>query len=282
MRVAYQGIPGSFSHLAVLQIFGKHAKCVGASQFREIFQWVKQGKATRGVIPIENTLAGSIYENYDLLTEYRLAVIGEYNMHVAHHLLAFPMPGIVRNDRLRLIRKVYSHPKALEQCRKFFRTHQWMEGVTHADTARAAKLVADQRDPTIAAIAGDQAAQLYGLNALVSHIEDNRRNVTRFLIIAKKQGPLPRTHKCSVVFTLPHTPGSLHRALGFVADHDFNLTKIESRPIEGKPFEYLFYVDFEFNDISAQILKKVLDDELGKLTKTLYIFGTYRASRVPL
>ena len=277
-RIAYQGIPGSFSYLAARAFFGEEQNWRGTSYFREIFELIRDKHVDSGIIPVENSLAGSVYENYDLLARHDLTVTGEYYLKIEHHLLALPQSGsIAIADQIRDIRQVLSHPKALEQCGEFFRKHPWIEQIAYSDTARAAQFIAAEGNHQTAAIASRQAAELYGLQVLVTNLEDNQQNYTRFLIISKNALEARATNKCSITFTVSHNPGSLFKALEVLAKSNLNLTKLESRPIIGKPFEYVFYVDFEFESGTQASICPILE-EFQRHTIELKVLGYYRSA----
>ena len=271
MKVAFQGIPGSFSHTAAVNIFGQDNSFIGVNQFRKIFELVKEKKADRGVVPIENSLAGSVHENYDLLSRYKIPIVGEYYLEIEHNLL-----GIEKSKDFKKIKEAYSHPKALEQCVTFFENHPWIEKKLFSDTAGAAKFVADSKDVTKAAIASRNASELYGLPILKKNIEDNKFNFTRFLIISCEKKSTQKPNKCSLVFTVKHVPGSLANALRVFAENGVNLVKIESRPIHGKPFEYLFYVDLEFSKDRESKMNSIIE-EFKKETQSVMVLGYYQS-----
>lgn len=274
MKIAYLGIPGSFSFVATTNYFGTAHEYQGTNRFKDIFELVNEDKVDAGIIPVENSLAGSIYENYDLLNQYNLiTVVGEYYLRIEHSLLA--LPGSSASS----ITEIYSHPKALEQCSLFFERNKSIKQIAATDTAAAAKSVAEVKDTTKGAIANQLAAELYGLTILEKNIEDDTHNYTRFLVIMKQAAAPQDANKCSVVYTLPHTPGSLCKTLQFLADHNLNLTKIESRPIIGKPFEYTFYVDFEFSHEALSHLDAIMSD-FRKATRTLKVLGFYKAGKL--
>jgi len=240
-KVIYQGVVGAFSHIVARKYFADDAVFDGrVVHFREIAKALKNAEADYAVLPIENTLAGSIYENYDNLVDFDLYVHGEYTLRIEHHLLG--KSGTKIDD----IQKVYSHAKALEQCEGFFDTHPAIEEVITYDTAGAAKSVSERAGKHGAAIASAQAASAYELQILQKNIEDDPQNWTRFFIAATKPHAPTTANKCSLIFSVSHKPGSLFEALKVFADNNLNMSKIESRPIKGKPFEYYFYVDLEF------------------------------------
>ncbi len=275
--IFYQGVPGSFSHIAAMEYFGAENEFVGTKQFIEIFRDVESNVSSFGVVPVENTLAGSIYENYDNLYEHNVYAVGEINIKVEHFLLA--LPDVDESNELISIKKVYSHIKAIEQCERFFETHPWMEKTVHSDTAGAAKMVAESGNKTIAAIASNKAAELYGLKKVRSNIEDDGNNFTRFVIISKNETDISEANKCSLIITLPHIPGSLYAALSKLAEHGVNLTKIESRPILGKPFEYVFYIDIEFPGIDKNTMSAVINGGFKEHTSSVKILGFYKSAK---
>jgi len=237
--VAFQGERGAFSEQAALEFFGRKITLLPAPTFEDVLKLVGRNEADSGILPIENSLQGSVLENYDLLQHHRLSIIGEVKLRIVHCLLA--------NDGVELdtLRRVYSHPQALAQCRSFLKRLRNVEAIPAYDTAGAAKIVREKNLTDAAAIASAQAARDYGLKILARGIEDNRANFTRFLVLAK-QPVSPGTHaKTSVVFTLKSVPGALFEALGVFAVRKIDLHKIESRPIVGKPWQYLFYLDFD-------------------------------------
>lgn len=268
-RVVYQGIEGSFSHKTGVWYFGENAEFIGVHNFDLIFARLKSNPADYGVIPIENTLIGSIYKNYDLLFQNDITVIAEHYLKVEHNLLT--LPGVKFSD----IKKVYSHPKALEQCDHFFENNPEIEEVACFDTAVAAKLVSDLQNPSRAAIASTEAATLYGLSVLKPNIQDDKNNTTRFFVISQRYEQGEKVNKASLIFTVAHLPGSLFRALKIFADSKINLTKLESRPMTDRPSEYFFYIDFEFATNHLEEVQSILK-KLQTETHTLKILGFYK------
>lgn len=270
--IMYQGIPGSFSHSVAEKYFGRDHKLVGyAIKFRDIFKEFMKSSAGYLVIPIENTLAGSIYENYDNLYNFNVHVAAEVNLKIEHHLQA------VQGTELKNIKKVFSHTKALEQCEVFFEKNPDIEEVAMHDTAAAAKFVADKNDKSLAAIASKSAAKRYGLTILKRNIEDDHRNWTRFFIVGRNEKHNHRANKASIIFLVAHRPGSLFHALKSFADHRLNMTKLESRPLPENPFEYFFYVDFEFDNKHFKMVKETLG-ELKQNVHFLKVLGFYTTS----
>ena len=265
--IAYQGAEGAFSHLTAVKAFGKNNRYCGLNTFREVFEKLARNEVDFAMIPIENSLIGSIYENYDLLNRYGGRIVGEYFTRIEHCLLTIP------STELNMIKKVMSHPKALEQCRLFFQEHPGIEAVVHPDTAGAAAEVASRHDSSYAAIASAEAGELYGLEILMKGIEDNDKNYTRFVSVTKTRIEEGKPDKCSLLIRLKHSPGTLARMLAPFADGNVNLTKIESRPLQDSPFNYVFYIDFEFE---AQNDIKSLLDNLQKGVQELKILGFYQ------
>ena len=274
-RIGFQGALGAFSQEAVVQLLGNKVEVVPFPRFEDVFRALARRKIDGAVIPIENTLAGSVHENYDHLLHFDVRIAAETNVRIIHNLIA--PPGI----RLKDIRKVYSHPVALNQCLDFFARHKKIERVPYYDTAGSVKMVMEQRAPDAAAIASSVAAAIYGGTILKRSIEDDRRNFTRFfLLYPSKKLPAPRPGKdwkTSLVFTTRNTPGALFRGLAAFALRDLNLTKIESRPLHGKPWEYLFYVDFLGRENEPRV-KNALR-HLGEIADFLRILGSYPPGR---
>lgn len=240
-RVAYQGVPGANSEVATLGYFGPDVEPIPCSSFAVLVGAVTARAADYGVLPIENSLAGSVIDSYDLLIQQPIVIVGELYQHVRHQLLA--LPGV----RLEHVRSVYSHPQALAQSLDFLNAHPQLEARPAFDTAGAAKLVAEQGQRDSAAIATARAGELYGLQVLAADIQSNTENYTRMVVIGLKEQEPPAgvPVKTSVIAGLQHESGSLARLLGVLHRAGMNLTKIESRPIVGRPWEYLFYLDWE-------------------------------------
>lgn len=283
LKVVFQGKEGAFSHIAGIKFFGERNTFYGVENFEDIFLALKTNKADFGIVPIENSIAGSVYENYDLLIKYKFFIAGELYLKISHNLLGIKTDISPLSKRLKVIKKVFSHYKALEQCNKFFRKHPWMEKVDCGDTAGAALLVSNSQNISYGAIASKFSAKIYDLDILLENIEDNQANYTRFLIIQKEKPAVNNSRsfqKCSLAFSLRHKPGSLYRTLGIFAQRGINLTKIESRPINGKPFEYLFYLDFEFLKGKDKInLFTEIINELKKETKKIFVLGLYNKGK---
>jgi prephenate dehydratase len=236
VRIAYQGEPGAFSEAAARRA-AEAAEPVPCRAFEDVFRAVEEGAAGHGVLPVENSIGGSIHRNYDLLVEHELPIVGEVELPVVHHLLALPGTTIAG------LRRVYSHPQGLAQCERFLRTLTGVEIIATYDTAGSAKMIAEGGLTDAAAIASARAGEVFGLTSLASGIQDYDHNVTRFIVIGRAPLVEGAADKTSIAFTLPNEPGSLFKALAAFALRGVNLTKLESRPLPGRPWEYLFYVD---------------------------------------
>ena len=236
--VAFQGENGAYSQEAAYQFFGAEVDTLPCRTFEDIFLAVEEGRADYGILPIENSAAGSINKAYDLLLERDLKIWGEVLLRVRHCLLANP------GTKLEDVRWVRSHPQALAQCERFLARHG-MEPVPAYDTAGSAKDLAAAPEPRVAVIASTLAARLYGLEVLATEIEDLPFNYTRFFILGHEDPPRAERNKTSVVFATRHVPGALYACLGEFAQRGLNLTKLESRPRRNKPWHYIFYLDFE-------------------------------------
>ncbi len=273
-RVAFQGEPGAYSEAAAWEFFSPPPQTLPRRRFEDVFQAVAEGQADFGMVPIENSLAGSIHRNYDLLLRYDVHIVGEYPFRVQHYLLA--LPGV----ELAQVRYVASHPQALAQCEGSLQA-LGLEPVVAEDTAGAARALRESGRTDMAAIASRRAAEVYGLRILRAGLEDNPANYTRFLIIARTpyRGPEPEHgYKTSIAFTLPHQPGALFKALSVFALRDINLTKIESRPLPGHPWEYRFYLDFLGH--ARQGAGQRALGHLAEIAPFLRVLGTY--PRYPL
>jgi prephenate dehydratase len=269
-KVAFQGEPGAYSEQASLEYLGEEAVTLPCRTFEDVFEAVSTGRATHGMLPIENSLAGSIHRNYDLLLRNDLQIVGEHFLRVSHCLLA--LPGVKLDE----IQRVYSHPQALAQCERNL-SRLGLEAVAATDTAGSARELCERGDRHTAALASRRAAQVYGLQVLQERMEDNPANYTRFLLLACQpfhvDAPEPERYKTSIVFSLKNQPGVLFKALSVFALRDIDLTKIESRPIAGKPWEYLFYIDFVGHADSGACQRAL--DHLGEFATFLRRLGSY-------
>lgn len=266
-KVAIQGERGAFSEVAAHQFLSDKVQILPCDSFENLFKAVESGKSRFGVIPIENSLVGSIHRNYELLLEHKLNVIGETYLRIIHCLVA---PSKVT---MKKISKVYSHPVALDQCRNFFKKNPTIAPISYYDTAGAVKMLAESGATNAAAIAGPYTAQLYDMKIIKKSIEDEKHNFTRFLLLGKK--PLIKSDKIktSIVFSMKNQPGGLFKALSVFALRDIDLTKIESRPVRKKAWQYYFYVDFE-GSVKEQKIQHALD-HLSEITSFIKVLGSY-------
>jgi len=278
MKVAIQGELGSFSHEAAEQM-SQRCTVVPCARSAEVFERVARGSVQAAVIPIENTLAGTVAEHADLLVDRGVFIQAEYLLRIVHNVIA--APGV----KLASLRRVLSHPVALDQCREFFRRHANIEPVPFYDTAGSVKHVIANQLQDAAGIAGKKAAQQYSGKILETGIEDDKRNFTRFFLIRKLQGGkkksadyhrlVPRgANKTSIAFHVKNVPGALFKSLSVFALRDISLSKIESRPMRGRPWEYVFYVDFLRGDDEAARNALL---HLGEVAEFVKVLGVYRA-----
>ena len=267
MRLAYQGEPGAYSEAAALHFGGSHAETLPCKTFDEVFEAVVKKKATHGVVPLENSIGGTIHRNYDLLLEHELAITGEVELDVIHCLQALP------GTKLADIKTVYSHPQALAQCERYLKDLGAAVEAVY-DTAGGAKLVSEQKIPGAAALASRRAAEVFGLEVLQEAVQDYEYNITRFAIIGGT--PPPEANKTTLVFALPSTPGALFKALSVFALRDINLTKLESRPIRGRPWEYLFYVEVDARRDDLPCARALT--HLAEFARWTRVLGTYKGA----
>lgn len=272
--MAFQGEPGAFSQQAIRQFLGGDTPILPCQRFEQVFKALQAGEARAAAIPIENTLHGSVHENYDHLLNFDFEIVAETNVRIVHNLIA--VPGVT----FKKVKRVFSHPVAINQCLDFFAANPQVEREPFYDTAGSVKMIMEQGQKDAAAIASALAAEIYGAHILKRSIEDDRRNFTRFFLL-QRRGTEPlrlasepsRDKKTSVVFTTRNIPGALFRALSAFALRDLNLTKIESRPLRGKPWEYLFYLDL-IGDTSDGRLQKALG-HLEEIADFLRVLGSY-------
>ena len=274
IQVAFQGELGAYSELAAREFFRDDIEVAPQVTFDEIFEQVEAGRYPYGIVPIENSLAGSIHQNYDLLLEHNLWIVGEIKLRIVHHLIA--NSGVGSGD----IRKVISHPQALFQCRDFLRGLKGVESVPVYDTAGAARLTREQKAMDAAAIASAQAAADYGLEVLESGIESNHENFTRFLIVARERKRESQDPKTSIVLSTKNIPGALFKSLSVFALRDIDLLKIESRPLRGTPWQYLFYLDFEGHSRDPECEAAMM----GLLRRSSFVkmLGSYPSAMTPI
>jgi prephenate dehydratase len=268
---AFQGELGAFSHTAAVKLLGSRTHPQPCPSFQDVFEALKNNKATHAVVPIENTLHGSILENYDNLLQYGFPIRGETSVRIAHQLIV--MPGTQFRD----VKQAFSHPVALNQCRNFFAQNKSIEATTFYDTAGSVKMLREKQLPASAAIASEAAAQFYGGVIVKRNIEDNRHNYTRFFLLTKQRNT-PRDPdgpwKTSVVFSTSNTPGALFKVMACFALRDLSLTKIESRPLVGRPWEYMFYVDF-LGSTTDKVVQNALSN-LSEVTGFSRVLGSYQ------
>lgn len=278
-RVAIQGIAGSFHDIATREYFkDEEIEIVPCETFSQVFQTMKSDTSLISIVAIENTIAGSLLQNHQLLKNSGLKIAGEHKLRIKHNLVA------IAGQSIEDIKEVYSHPIALMQCGEFLGQNKGIKAIEYDDTASSAKMIAELNESGKAAICGEEAAKIYGLEILAKGIETNKRNFTRFLVLAdpwmvddlnQKRQP----NKASLAFVLPHEEGSLAQVLSILSYYKMNLTKIQSMPIIGHEWEYEFFVDLRFEDYLR--FKQSLD-AIGPLTKGLTILGEYQEGRQTL
>ena len=274
-RIAIQGFEGSFHDITAHKYFeDEQLQLVCCATFEEVFDNMKADPTMLGLTAIENTIAGSLLHNYELLRASGMSVVGEHKTHISHCLCC------LESETIEDIREVHSHPVALMQCRDYLSRHQRMKLVEDDDTAGSARWIAENKIKGAAAICHAEAAKLYGLKILDNHIEDNKHNYTRFLVLSDPRKAdmlraINQTNKASLVFSLPHEEGSLSQVLSILSFYKMQLTKIQSLPIIGCEWEYMFYVDVTYDDI---IKYRQAIDAITPLTRELTILGEYRAA----
>lgn len=274
-RIAFQGERGAFSEEAARKLLGCEITLLPCARFEDVFRRLKEGRATGAVVPIENTLAGSVHENYDHLQRFDLPIVAETSVRIVHNLI------VQKDVKFSAIRRVYSHPVALNQCLDFFSENPHIERIPFYDTAGSVKMIKEEGFTDAGAIASRVAAELYDARILKKSIEDDRQNFTRFFLLRRPKDSrrLPTNAaagalwKTSLVFTTRNVPGALFRALAAFALRDVSLAKIESRPLRGRPWEYLFYLDF-LGRIDSPAVRNALD-HLAELADYLRILGCY-------
>ena len=268
MKIAIQGEPGSFSHEAARRMV-KRCAIVPCARSVEVFDLLESGKVPIAVIPIENSLAGSVTEHLDLLLARDVFIQRDFHLRIVHNLIA--ARGVKKAD----LRRVFSHPVALDQCRDFFRSNAKIQPNPFYDTAGAVKHVIAEKMADAAGIASRHAASVYKGRILAEGIEDDKRNFTRFVLLRRNRRVLPGANKTSIAFGLKNVPGALHKALRVFADRDISLSKIESRPIRGRPWEYVFYADFLRGD--DKLAKGALL-QLRAVADMVKVLGIYRGA----
>lgn len=278
--VAFQGERGAFSEQAAHDLLGDQVEVMPCRSFDDVFAAVSARRADCAAVPIENSLAGSVHRNYDLLAEHHLAIAAETYLRISLNLIARP------GTPLGAIRRVHSHPVALAQCLRFFEERREIEPVPSWDTAGSVKELMERGGPDEAAIAGPAAAPIYGAAVLKEGIEDHHRNYTRFLLITRpeladdlRDGKIGGPWKTSIVFQTRNQPGALFRSLAVFALRDLDLTKLESRPIEGRPWEYSFYLDLSGRADDPVVARAL--GHLEELAESVRVLGSFPAGNVP-
>jgi chorismate mutase/prephenate dehydratase len=269
MRVAFQGERGAFSESAVYSFFGSAVGVKPCRNLSDVFESVEKSETRFGVVPIENSLEGSVNQTYDLFLEHDLKVCGEIVLRVVHCLISHP------ETVLDSIKTVYSHPQALAQCRKFLEK-LGCKLIPAFDTAGSVKMIKDEGLKDAGAVAGEKAAEIYGMKVLAKEIEDNPNNYTRFFVLSKHDSPYSGEDKTSIIFSAKNIPGALHQVLGEFSKRNIDLTKIESRPTKQMPWEYNFYLDFK-----GHRTEKTCQEALESLKdKTFFVkvLGSYKAA----
>jgi prephenate dehydratase len=267
LKIAIQGERGSFSHEAALQMVPS-CTVVPCARSAEVFESVLRKRAQAAVIPIENTLAGPVTEHFDLLLEHPLFIQREHRLRIRHNLIAAP------GTKLNQLRRVLSHPVALDQCRRFFREHREIQQVPFYDTAGSVKHVIEKKETDAAGIASRQAALEYSGKILKAGIEDDPKNFTRFFLIAPQERWSADADKISLAFSVPDQPGALFKSLAVFALRDISLSKIESRPVKGRPWEYVFYADLKCGRTAAS--ENALR-HLREICPMVKVLGIYKA-----
>ena len=266
-RVVYQGVEGAYSHAAVRQFFGPGANAYHVKEFEDTMRELEEGRADFAVLPIENSTAGFVIDNYDLLAKYRNYIVGEVYIPISHMLLGLP------EAELSDIKTIYSHPQALRQCTDFLDENKEWGRISVLNTAVAAKKIKEEKDKSQAAIASRTAGELYGLKELAEGINNEKCNTTRFIVLAKAPIYESTAGKISIMFEIPHVSGSLYNILGNFIFNGVNMLMIESRPVPEKTFEYRFFVDFEGNLSDASVRNALTG--ISAEASSLKILGNY-------
>ena len=267
IRVVYQGVEGAYSHAAMREYFGKDVNCFHVKKWRDAMEAIAEGAADYAVLPIENSSAGIVADNYDLLVNFENYIVGEQIIKCEHALLGLP------GTKLEDIRTVYSHQQALSQCEDYLDQHREWQQIPYDNTARAAKKVAEEKDPSQAAIGSKFAAEYFGLEILAEHVYYNEANSTRFIIVTNQRIFRRDATKISICFEVPHHSGALYNILSHFIYNNLNMNKIESRPIPGRNWEYRFFVDFDGN-LNDSAVKNALRGIREEATN-MKILGNY-------
>lgn len=265
--VGYQGVSGAFSQAAVDKFFGEGTANIGFPEFEDVYKALENGNIDYGVLPIENSLTGSINDNYDLIRKYGFSIVGEVSVPVSQCLMA--LPGVKLDE----ITQAYSHPQGLAQSSEFFNEHRFIEPMPYKDTAMAAKYVWERQEKNKAAVASPLAAKLYGLEIIQANIQNDKSNMTRFMVISKEIICPEDSHKMSIIFTLNHEVGTLYNMLQIIRQSQINLVRIESRPMKKENWQYYFYIDFEGN-IRDEKMRRAIE-KMRANCNTLRVLGNY-------
>ncbi len=268
--VAYQGEPGAYSEMALIDFFGKDTKSIGFESFDDVFECLKKKECDYAMLPVENSSTGAIRQVYDLLAQYEAYIVGETTVAVRHNLMA--LPGVTLED----INGVYSHEQGIFQCEKFLRSHPDWKKIPQADTAGSAKMIAETNDKKKAAICSARAAEIYHLHILEKDINDNLNNTTRFVVVSRQMEYPEGKDKICIAITADHESGSLHEILTVFKMFNLNLVKIESRPIQGEKWQYMFFVEF-MGDVEQEEVQKAFF-ALAEKSNTLRVFGNFKSN----
>jgi len=274
IKFYFQGEKGAFSEEAGFNYFGTSAEGIPTENFVDVVRNVVRNKNSFGILPIENSSIGSIHTNYDLLLQYPVFIVGEINLIVKQHLIG------LKNASFNKIKKIISHPAAIQQCQRFLNSLKKVKVDLSYDTAGSVKIIKEKNLIDTAAISSEISAKLYDMKILKRNIQDNDKNITRFIVISSKMRLPKKNPKTSIVFTLKNVPGALFRALSVFALRDIDLTKIESRPIPDKPFEYYFYLDFK-GSVNQSVSKNALNN-LKEISLFLKVLGSYEESNIKM
>jgi prephenate dehydratase len=269
MKVAIQGELGSFSHTAARQLAPK-MQVLPCAVSREVFAALKSGRAQAAVIPIENSLAGSVGEHFDLMLQHNFWIEGELRLRIEHNLIAG------RGVSLSQVKRVLSHPVALDQCRRFFQEHRQIRAEAFYDTAGSVKHVVEKQLRDTAAIAARKAAQQYGARILREGLEDNKQNFTRFFLVRKGRRIVRGADKTSIAFAVKNISGALFKALSVFALREISMSKIESRPVPGRPWEYVFFTDLL---CGPEVRAEKALNHLAEISEFVKVLGIYKAAR---
>jgi prephenate dehydratase len=269
IRVSFQGELGAYSEAAALSFFKKDIETIPLPTFSDVIEFTENNKSDYSILPVENSLEGSVGESYDLLYSTNLFAVGEIYHRIEHCLIGF--------EPLEKIDTVYSHPQALGQCRKFIQTHN-MKTVPTYDTAGSVQIIKEINKKNIACIASKRASEIFQVPIIKEGIENNPNNYTRFLVLSKKKTNPTKKDKTSIIFSIKHEPGALYKIIKQIYDHGINLTKIESRPKKSTTWEYNFYVDFEGHENNSKV--KEMLEKIKKDTTFLKILGSYPSAEL--